>query len=87
MNKEELVEKYTVEKNKAAEGIGALREQITRLQVEERRLIEVHLRLEGCLLALSELSEDEDKPLRVVGENISHYQDGLPPPEEEKEEA
>ncbi len=60
-----LINKYTAEKGMAVESINTVREQIARLQQEERRLIEVNLRIDGCLHALSEL-EDESKPVADI---------------------
>ena len=65
VNKEQLILNFTEEKKIAVESINVVRGQIARLQVEEQRLIEVNLRLDGCLHALSQLSTDE-KPVEAV---------------------
>lgn len=84
VNIEALIEKYTVEMKETVEALNVIREQATRLQVEEKRLNEVGLRLEGCLHALNELASYEnakqEKPLQMVPN------ESLPSEEVDKEE-
>lgn len=66
MNKEELIAQFTEEKRTSVESLSIVREQIFRLRNEEKRLAEVHLKLEGCLHALSQLTNEEEKPVQEV---------------------
>lgn len=64
VNKEELIANFTKDKATADTSIVTIREQIARLKTEEERLIEVRLRLEGCLHAMEQL--DDSQPVSEI---------------------
>lgn len=77
VNKEELIAQFTEEKRTSVESLSIVRDQIFRLRNEEKRLSEVHLKLEGCLHALSQLTEEE-KPIQEVETLYENVQPVVP---------